>query len=102
MSEELALRDEDLVSAAMALDAASRRVTGGGSYPPDAVLPSLTGIGTEVDRHVQGLAVARDALAEAGSTASEALASLVQDTDTLDEHLAETMSQGDLLRVVAR
>lgn len=93
MSGRLKLSDAELAEAGQALVAACSVMTSGGRTP-DGGLPSLTGIGPEVDLHVRGLMVARAALADAAKTASESVASVMHDSGALDAAIADALYEG--------
>jgi len=92
MTEELKLDEADLLVAGRSLVEASATMTSGDAGDL-GYLPSLTGIGAEVDRYLVGLSTARASLADAAKTAGRALASVAGESGELDALIAASLPE---------
>lgn len=94
MGDRLNLPDGELTAAGVSLGSAADTMESGSSGRPTAQLKSLNGIGGEVDAYLRGVAVARDALADAAKTATQTVSNLMENSTELDAHLARTVYSG--------
>ena len=91
---QVRLEDAVLGEAGSALTAAAHLMVAENARRPSATLPSLSGIGDDVEQYFQGLQLARSALSRAARSASEAVADMMQDSDALDRKIAGMLSGG--------
>jgi hypothetical protein len=92
MTDALKLDGAELLAAGRLLIEASATMTSGDAGDL-GYLPSLTGIGAEVDRYLVGLGVARASLADAAKTASRTLASVTEESGELDALIAGSLPE---------
>jgi hypothetical protein len=91
MAENMRLNDGDLQFTGSVLVAAASGMTSGNVRRPAGDLPSVSGIGGAVTRYLQGVNVARAALADAARTGGEAVARIMSDSSELDRQIAQAL-----------
>ncbi|MBC9926605.1 MULTISPECIES: hypothetical protein [unclassified Leucobacter] len=94
MADRVVLDDAVLAEAGSALIAAAHLMVAENARRPSAMLESQSGIGDDVEQYMRGLQLARSALSRAARTASEAVADMMRDSDTLDRKIAGALSGG--------
>jgi hypothetical protein len=98
MAESLSIDDQALLTVGASLVSIASTMVSGNAARPAGDLPSLSGIGAEVTLYLQGVNVARAALADAARTASEAVSELLSDGSELDRYIAESLGSGFAVR----
>ncbi|MBK0420400.1 hypothetical protein JD276_15330 [Leucobacter sp. CSA1] len=93
MDDRVVLKDESLAAASAALAVATLTMAGGGAAP-SVSLRSLTGIGEQVARFLQGVEIARHSLADAARAADLEVAGARQAGDELDTRIGRSLSPG--------
>lgn len=93
MTDALKLDGAELLAAGSLLIEAFATMTNGDADAHGTYLPSLAGIGAEVDRYLVGLGVARASLADAAKTASRTLASVTEESGELDALIAGSLPE---------
>ncbi|MCW2288831.1 hypothetical protein [Leucobacter luti] len=94
MGDRLHLPDSELTAAGASLGTAAQEMSAGSSGRPSGSWDSLSGIGGAVDEYLRGVALARDALADAAKTAANTVSGLMSDSAELDAYLAQTVYSG--------
>jgi len=94
MAESLNINDQTLLAVGASLVSVASTMVSGNAARPAGELPSLSGIGAEVTLYLQGVNVARAALADAARTASETISRLISDGSELDRYIAESLGGG--------
>ena len=94
MSDQVKFTDATLETAGSHLVSVSVRMAEGNRSVPAAELESLTGIGGEVTRFLNGLNTARLALADGAKTASGEIAGVMRDSSDLDARMAADLYSG--------
>lgn len=88
MAETLRLNDAELQIVGSLLVGAASTMVSGNVRRPTGDLPSLSGIGGTVTEYLQGVNVARAALADAARTGSEAVSRIMSESSELDRQIA--------------
>ena len=94
MSDQLKITDATLETAGSHLVSASARMAEGNRSVPSAELESLTGIGGEVTRFLNGLNTGRLVFADGAKTASGEIAGVMRDSSDLDARMAADLYTG--------
>lgn len=97
MSDELVIRDTELKAAGDCLVTASSIMAKYTSRAPGR-LTSLTGIGASVQQYLMSLREGRLALADAAKTGSTQLAGVMDDSNALDRHIADSLDAGFMVK----
>lgn len=92
MADRVQLDDTSLGEAGSALIAGAHLLVAGNLRLPADEIPSLIGVGGDVERFLQGLQLARSALSYAATSASESVAAMMRDSDALDREIAGSLS----------
>lgn len=91
---DLDIKDDELEYAGALLVSASNTMVDNNESIPSGNLDSLTNIGGEVRRFLNGLQTGRMALADAAKTAGGEVAGVMRDSSELDAYMAETLYTG--------
>lgn len=91
---DLDINDDQLEYAGALLVLASNTMVTDNTSIPSGSLESLTGIGSEVRRFLNGLQTGRLALADAAKTSGEEVAGVMKDSSELDAFIASDLYSG--------
>lgn len=94
MLERLSVSDAALSAAGVTLTSAAHSLVSQNVAAPSGAFDSLTGIDQVVQGFLNGVTVARAALADAAKQTSAAVADLMQSSDELDAYMVRSLYSG--------
>lgn len=98
MADQFAVSDAALSAAGVMLVAASHSMVSQNRAMPSGAFDSLKGIDEAVQAFLNGVVVARAALADAAKMSSAAIVDVMHSGDELDAHIARTLYSGCAVR----